>query len=813
MKKRIVRVPYLVALLSISACTSAELDETVDVSEETLLGTDLTPTLAENVTDLRGKAGPEGIESVYDNNPSTKLSVSRPTEWIRYRMVRPAIATSYDVTSANDERQHDPKDWTLEGSLDGANWTVLHRRGGETFPTRHMTRSYTFANSTPYLYYRLNISGTPSNEDALHLAEFRIGGTALFGTLPATPTLAAPTVSGNTVRLSWNAIPDATAYIVQRYTDNGQATIDATTSSTTYTDTGLSPGTAYVYQVQAVSASLRGYPSASIRVRTPAPAAGLQDITALTSTAPTEQWPETSTPAESVEKVTDNNPYTSYYGVTGNTWIQIKTPSAVVTQYTLTSAHEADKDPSSWKLQGSNDAASWATLDTRSKQAFIDRYQKRIYTCNPGKIAYNYYRLVIMNAKAAVGTRLAEWRLLGTTSATLKAPQAPSLATATVLSNSQIRLNWRDNARQINPERTFRVDRATDSAFTQNVVTKWAGANSTEFRATGLQAGQAYFFRIAAVNDAGSSAVVGPITATTTNVAPPTSFIENNWYDGHNRTVYKTYSDSNVAIYFDEHVANASSITWFNAAMSEAYGYVKRTYGDMFDPTLYVVANMDDVDGRDIYGGGGVIEASSSEAWYRNTIFAVDEDWSEPDWYDWTFNALTHELGHVVEGVNNGVAGSPSYGDGAWQDGKWLEIFQYDLYSNLKSAPSDLARQRYLAQLSYTDVLYGRYWFRDWFAPIYEGALGNTAPDKKGSAFLTKYFQLLSLHLPQIDSKYRPTQLNMGEFVHFCSAAAGVDLLAQAKKAFMWTPELELQFAKAQSDFPALGAMYGVTLP
>jgi hypothetical protein len=814
MKNRLIRAPYLLALLSISACTSAENDATLELGEAALQGIDLTPTLPGNVADLRGKEGDEGVRSVYDDNPNTKLLVSRPTEWIQYRMTQPAVVTSYDITSANDEPSRDPKNWTFEGSLDGTNWKVLDSRVDEAFASRLLKKSYTFANTTPYLYYRLNIAEPWVVDDALQLAEFRIGGALVAGTLPTVPTLAAPVVNGNSVRLSWNAVPGATGYVVERFADDGQSTIEMTTSATTYTDTGLSPATAYVYKVQAVNGNLRGYPSEFVRARTPGVPTGLQDITALTSTAPTEQWPGNGIPSESIENVTDNNPYTDYYEPKGKTWLQIKTPSAVVTQYTLTSAYDdSSMDPSSWKLQGSSDGASWVTLDTRSNQAFIDRFQKRVFTCNPSKVAYTYYRLVILTTKSATDSQLAEWRLLGTTSATLKAPQAPSSPVAAVLSNSQIRLTWRDNARQINPERAFRIERATDSAFTQNVVTKWAGANSTEFRATGLSPSQTYFFRVTAVNDAGNSTTVGPVSATTTNTEPPTSFVENRWYGGHNRTVYKTYSDANVAIYFDQYVPNASSITWFNSAMSEAYAYVKRTYGDLFDPTLYVIANMDGVSGATNYGGGGVIDAFSNEAWYRNTVFVVNDDWKTPDWYGWSFPALTHELGHVVESVNNGVGGSPSYGDKVWQDSKWAEIFQYDLYAHLGSVPPDLAQRTYTEQLDYVDVLYGRHWFRDWYAPIYNGTLGNTATDKKGTAFLVKYFQLVSQYFPQINSGYDPRSLNMGEFVHFCSAAAGVDLLAQAKRAFTWTPELELQFAKAQTDFPALGAMYGVTLP
>jgi hypothetical protein len=44
--------------------------------------------------------------------------------------------------------------------------------------------------------------------------------------------------------------------------------------------------------------------------------------------------------------------------------------------------------------------------------------------------------------------------------------------------------------------------------------------------------------------------------------------------------------------------------------------------------------------------------------------------------------------------------------------------------------------------------------------------------------------------------------MNMGEFVHFWSGAAGVNLKAQATTAFGWTSEYEAQFIAAQAAFP-----------
>jgi predicted carbohydrate-binding protein with CBM5 and CBM33 domain len=77
------------------------------------------------------------------------------------------------------------------------------------------------------------------------------------GAVPSTPTgLAA--VSGNAqVALTWNSVSGATGYNVKRSTTNGgpYANVAANTTSTSFTNTGLTNGTTYYYVVTALNAS------------------------------------------------------------------------------------------------------------------------------------------------------------------------------------------------------------------------------------------------------------------------------------------------------------------------------------------------------------------------------------------------------------------------------------------------------------------------------------------------------------------------------------------------------------------------------
>ena len=166
---------------------------------------------------------------------------------------------------------------------------MLDSRVDQVFSGRGQTRSFSFANTTAYLFYRLNISAN-NGKDELQLAELRIGGSQPAGTVPGTPSTVTATANANAITVTWSAATNATSYILQRISDNGHGSIEIPTSGTSFTDTQLAPGTTYLYQVQAVRDGLRGFPSTRGRARTAAPAGGLKDVTALTTFSPTSQY-------------------------------------------------------------------------------------------------------------------------------------------------------------------------------------------------------------------------------------------------------------------------------------------------------------------------------------------------------------------------------------------------------------------------------------------------------------------------------------------------------------------------------------------
>jgi hypothetical protein len=86
------------------------------------------------------------------------------------------MVVRYDISSANDEPERDPKDWLLLASNVGSNWTTLDICSGELFANRYQMNQYTISNSTAYRYYRLNITSNFSGSvaDGIQLSELTL---------------------------------------------------------------------------------------------------------------------------------------------------------------------------------------------------------------------------------------------------------------------------------------------------------------------------------------------------------------------------------------------------------------------------------------------------------------------------------------------------------------------------------------------------------------------------------------------------------------------------------------------------------------
>ncbi|MEV0842213.1 GH92 family glycosyl hydrolase [Actinocatenispora sera] len=111
--------------------------------------------------------------NLLDADPSTKWLAFTATAWAEVQLSEPIAVVAYALTSANDHAERDPKNWTLQGSTDGTQWTDLDTRTGESFDHRYQLRQFSVDNTTKYSYYRLNVTANGSG-DIVQLADLQL---------------------------------------------------------------------------------------------------------------------------------------------------------------------------------------------------------------------------------------------------------------------------------------------------------------------------------------------------------------------------------------------------------------------------------------------------------------------------------------------------------------------------------------------------------------------------------------------------------------------------------------------------------------
>lgn len=122
-----------------------------------------------------GPGAGEGSLKLIDNNLNSKFLQANFAGdlWIQLLFNEPQFIGAYTMTSADDAPERDPKDWNLQGSMDGENWVTLDTRTGEVFANRFLTKRYEFNATQAYTHYRLNITANAGN-NLYQQAEWRL---------------------------------------------------------------------------------------------------------------------------------------------------------------------------------------------------------------------------------------------------------------------------------------------------------------------------------------------------------------------------------------------------------------------------------------------------------------------------------------------------------------------------------------------------------------------------------------------------------------------------------------------------------------
>jgi hypothetical protein len=124
-----------------------------------------------------GPTNNEGSPKLVDNNTATKYLYSgfNPAGWFQLQFNTAVTVGAYTFTSGNDAPSRDPKTWTLRGSNDGTNWTILDTRTDEFFSARAQTRRFELPVTATGSYTHYRIFLTANNGDNLfQMAEWRL---------------------------------------------------------------------------------------------------------------------------------------------------------------------------------------------------------------------------------------------------------------------------------------------------------------------------------------------------------------------------------------------------------------------------------------------------------------------------------------------------------------------------------------------------------------------------------------------------------------------------------------------------------------
>ena len=291
-------------------------------------------------------------------------------------------------------------------------------------------------------------------------------GVAVPYQLPATPTtLSASAQSDAEISVTWNAVSGATSYNLYRSTVSGgeYAQIGGDEiSALSYLDRGLTPETAYFYQLEACNFDGCSAPSLPVSVTT-------QSLVV----APAQP------PAPSASAQSDTDIEVTWNAVSGATSYKLYRSTSSDGTYT----------------QVGGDISALRYLDT-GRSASTEYF----------------YQLEACNSAGCSATRSPAGS--ATTQATPVAPAQPPAPSASAQSDTEIEVTW--NA--VSGATSYKLYRSTSSGGTYTPI--GGDISALRYLDTGLSGSAEYFYQLEACNSAGCSATRSPAGSATTQATP-----------------------------------------------------------------------------------------------------------------------------------------------------------------------------------------------------------------------------------------------------------------------------------------------------
>ncbi|TME32147.1 MAG: fibronectin type III domain-containing protein, partial [Chloroflexi bacterium] len=303
-------------------------------------------------------------------------------------------------------------------------------------------------------------------------------------TPPTAPSNASATAtSSSQINVTWNASTDnvgVTGYLVERCQGANCATFTqvGSVAASPYNDTGLSPGTSYSYRVRATDAAGNLSPYSNL-------------ASATTQPPPSDTQPPTA-PSNASATATSS----SQINVTWNA----STDNVGVTGYLVE------------RCQGAN-CATFTQVGSVAASPYNDT------GLSPGT-SYSYR----VRATDAAGNLSPYSNLASATTqpppSDTQPPTAPSNASATATSSSQINLTWTASTDNVGVT-GYQVERCAGATCT--TFAQVASVAASPYNDTGLSPSTSYTYRVRATDAAGNLSPYSNVASATTPAAPPPS--------------------------------------------------------------------------------------------------------------------------------------------------------------------------------------------------------------------------------------------------------------------------------------------------
>jgi hypothetical protein len=101
-------------------------------------------------------------------------AIDTTSSWLRVNFNYAIVVRRIDIAATFIYPSYAPKTFTIEGGNDGSAWDILSTQTGVPAWAANERRTYTFSNSTAYLYYRINVTDVENlthGSGSVHIGE------------------------------------------------------------------------------------------------------------------------------------------------------------------------------------------------------------------------------------------------------------------------------------------------------------------------------------------------------------------------------------------------------------------------------------------------------------------------------------------------------------------------------------------------------------------------------------------------------------------------------------------------------------------